>query len=402
MNRSDTLMFEPSAASLEWLDAELANVDATIEEFVDRMIEQMQRDGEWAVPLDENTIANLRVGLKSAFECFLQRVRNPGCRLDKSVFVAHGRLQQIAGRSFSELLSLYRVGGLAAWRSFSTSPMVGRVSTESVLDFGEIVLHLVDELSLAAVEGFNEEQAERTRRWLSRRERLHSLMMSTPAADRGAITEAADAAGWEVPERVRVAVARLPANRPAGSSLAGPSRVVSGSIDGGRRALIVADGDDCESWLIRAAKATSLGSPLAVGPAVAPADAARSAHQAAALLEQLPPRGGGKIELVHCEDHEVDLMLTASKDLARAVANRVLEPLRTVAEPQRTRMTETLAAWLDNPGRPQAMAGQLGLHVQTVRYRLGQLREIFGDVLDDPDSRFELALAMRADVLTKQ
>ena len=30
-----------------------------------------------------------------------------------------------------------------------------------------------------------------------------------------------------------------------------------------------------------------------------------------------------------------------------------------------------------------------------MRYRLNQLREAFGDALDDPDARFELALALR-------
>jgi DNA-binding PucR family transcriptional regulator len=58
-------------------------------------------------------------------------------------------------------------------------------------------------------------------------------------------------------------------------------------------------------------------------------------------------------------------------------------------------MTATLAAWLADPGRPQAMADRLGVHVQTVRYRLKTLRELLGDALDDPDERFELALALR-------
>ena len=38
------------------------------------------------------------------------------------------------------------------------------------------------------------------------------------------------------------------------------------------------------------------------------------------------------------------------------------------------------------------------MHPQTVRYRLARLRERFGDALDDPDARFELALALRSPV----
>ena len=34
------------------------------------------------------------------------------------------------------------------------------------------------------------------------------------------------------------------------------------------------------------------------------------------------------------------------------------------------------------------------MHPQTVRYRLAQLRELFGDALDDPASRARLFLAL--------
>ena len=42
------------------------------------------------------------------------------------------------------------------------------------------------------------------------------------------------------------------------------------------------------------------------------------------------------------------------------------------------------------------MAAALDVHPQTVRYRLKQLRELFGPALEDPEARFELSLALRA------
>ena len=36
------------------------------------------------------------------------------------------------------------------------------------------------------------------------------------------------------------------------------------------------------------------------------------------------------------------------------------------------------------------------LHPQTIRYRISQLRELLGDRLDDPGSRLELEVALRA------
>ena len=41
------------------------------------------------------------------------------------------------------------------------------------------------------------------------------------------------------------------------------------------------------------------------------------------------------------------------------------------------------------------MAQQIHVHPQTVRYRLRQIQELFGDQLRDPDLRFELQLALR-------
>ena len=38
----------------------------------------------------------------------------------------------------------------------------------------------------------------------------------------------------------------------------------------------------------------------------------------------------------------------------------------------------------------------LDVHPQTVRYRLGQLRDLLGDALEDPEERLALSLALRA------
>ena len=42
------------------------------------------------------------------------------------------------------------------------------------------------------------------------------------------------------------------------------------------------------------------------------------------------------------------------------------------------------------------MAAELNIHEQTVGYRVNQLREVFGDRLNDHRSRFQLELVLRA------
>ena len=59
-------------------------------------------------------------------------------------------------------------------------------------------------------------------------------------------------------------------------------------------------------------------------------------------------------------------------------------------------MTETASAFLQHQGNAAEMARSLDIHPQTARYRLARLRELFGEELDDPDSRFEIELSLRA------
>ena len=56
----------------------------------------------------------------------------------------------------------------------------------------------------------------------------------------------------------------------------------------------------------------------------------------------------------------------------------------------------TLVGLARQPRRDRARRPtELGVHPQTVRYRLARLRELLGDKLDDPETRFEISLALR-------
>jgi DNA-binding PucR family transcriptional regulator len=128
----------------------------------------------------------------------------------------------------------------------------------------------------------------------------------------------------------------------------------------------------------------------AIGPTVPWHAASRSLARATATFRLAT---GG--QLVVAEDHLATLLLAADRGLAADLAASRLAPLASLADGPRERLTETLRAWLDRPGQVQAVAAELGVHPQTVRYRLRQLRELFGPRLEDPEARFELSLALR-------
>jgi len=73
-----------------------------------------------------------------------------------------------------------------------------------------------------------------------------------------------------------------------------------------------------------------------------------------------------------------------------------LAPLGRLRPPQQDTLAQTLLAWLQNAGNARQTARHLHVHPQTVRYRLRQLHDLFGEVLLEPDGRFDLEIALRA------
>jgi DNA-binding PucR family transcriptional regulator len=84
------------------------------------------------------------------------------------------------------------------------------------------------------------------------------------------------------------------------------------------------------------------------------------------------------------------------------VARRRLAVLSRMSGTQRLRLTETLGAWLETQGNAVETARRLQVHPQTVRYRLRQINEAFGDQLTDADSRFALEAVLRAGQLRRR
>ncbi len=64
------------------------------------------------------------------------------------------------------------------------------------------------------------------------------------------------------------------------------------------------------------------------------------------------------------------------------------------SEAQFKTLTETPWAWLLRRGRRDDIATVLFIHPQTVRYRMGQLRELYGDRLNDPEGVLAATVAL--------
>ncbi len=90
-------------------------------------------------------------------------------------------------------------------------------------------------------------------------------------------------------------------------------------------------------------------------------------------------------------------MLRADAGALADLRAEALAPLAALRPASAEKLADTLRAWLLHHGRRDEIAEALFVHPQTVRYRMSQLRELYGDRLDDPEEVLHLtiALAMR-------
>ena len=112
---------------------------AHLDELADAVLERFAAGGGPEGAPDAATLRNLRVGARAAAVCFVARLGGERAPADLDLFVAHGRAQQAAGRTLTELLSFYRLGGLAMWeRSTALLPEGAIVVDEALTSGGDL------------------------------------------------------------------------------------------------------------------------------------------------------------------------------------------------------------------------------------------------------------------------
>ena len=351
---------------------------------------------EYARPLEGRFGRDLRAGVEEAFRQFLELIERPGIgrSMGREVYVALGRAEMRAGRGLDVLLSAYRIGARVAWRRFSAAALAAEVPAATLSLLAESIFAYIDELSAESVEGYADEQSLQAGEVERRRRRLIGLLVRTPAPDPEAVAAAALEAGWELPRRV--AAVALPESEPGRWAGRLGVEVLAGSV-GGTLCLLVPDPDapgrrgQLESALTRV--------PATLGPTVSWAEAGRSFARASAALRLCLDGVLPAVGLVPAEEHLTALLLVGDPGLTRELSMRCLAPLEGLGPEARARASDTLRAWLSHHGRLREVAAALDVHPQTARYRMTRLRERFGDALDDPDRRFELEAALRAEAL---
>jgi DNA-binding PucR family transcriptional regulator len=128
-----------------------------------------------------------------------------------------------------------------------------------------------------------------------------------------------------------------------------------------------------------------------VGPA-RPWMSVRSSYYRALRAGELLNESGPSA--IDTDDHLVELVLGADLEAVADLRARVLAPLSALPPNTADRLTETLRSWVLHQGRRDAVAADLFIHAQTVRYRMSQLRDLYGDRLTEPRTVLELTVAL--------
>jgi len=369
----------PAAAVADALEDGL---DRLVEEVIEAVVAAVPPFHEW---LDGDNA--VRRGVDQGLRGFVELLRGgddahlPGQR----TYFDFGRSEHRSGRSLDAVLTAYRVGAQAAWRGMARDGEAAGIDPHVLYALAESIFAYIDRISSATAEGFAHEQSLAASERADGRNRLAELLLRDPPAEPDAIEEAAALAQWRVP--CCVAVIAVRESRPVRELTRRVPDVISARIDGVAYVVLPdPDGPGRE----RAARGVLGSCRAGLGPVVDVREVRESARQARLAL------GLSSGQLVDAREHRVELLLAQDPALARSLAAELGDALALLSPPAQQRLVQTLEMWLAHQGEVRPTADALHVHMQTVRYRLAQLRELLGDRLDTAAGRLELELALRA------
>jgi hypothetical protein len=315
-------------------------------------------------------------------------------------FVALGRAEWRAGRALTTLLTAYRAGARAAWRRIGQIGIRVGIGPQELVRMAETVFAYVDELSSASAQGYAEEQSASAAERDRRRTELAELLLRA-GVEPGRLRAAAEAADWAPPQQLALALV------PATSRYAPPQSgrtAAQAAWRIGPNALPVAHGEltgvivpdpEGPGRTARLRRALA-GRHAVVGQSCPWTELAASVPTTALALRLVGEATLPDEDPAFVDNHIAALLVHQEPPLLESLIRRRLGRLDALTERQRRRLLGTLAAWLDHQGDTTATARSLGVHRQTVSYRMDQLASTLGEDLSDPQLRFELALVLRA------
>jgi hypothetical protein len=369
----------------EWLDEPaLERIRAGLPAIADAVVHAIQREVQgYRRPLEGAFGQSVNTGTVVALRRFIGDEQEAG---SDEVYRRIGAGEYLAGRSLDALQAAYRVGARVAWRQMSDAAAGAGASPEAQRNLAEAMFAYIDRLAGESVEGYTAAQLSDAGDLDRHRRELAELLLSGAAVADAELARGCEAARWPLPRSVACLAVEGPEPERTRRQLSGATLSVrTGEVTG----IVVPDPAALE--LEAAGIAERLGVRIALGPAVG----VDQTHRSMRLARHALPLASAGRPLVVAEERLAEIALHADPEILAALRARVLSPLEGQTPASRARLQETLLQWLRLQGAQGAVAAELGVHPQTVRYRMTRLRELLGDVLEDPEQRFALEMALR-------
>jgi hypothetical protein len=381
------LSFEDAARIAEDLRGHVPGIAA---EAVRRIEERLP---EFVRPHDPRYARAVLLGVECAIGHFLELMADPGASSAEVVefWRQIGAGEASEGRTLDAWQAATRIGtGLAVEQLTGCAERLGhRMSPADIAAIANAALDYLNQVAAFVAEGHADAaaRAEGTRQ--EHRRRLLELLLGE--ASERELHDAAREADWALPRTVAAVALRehgpdtrhpaLPPDVLLGLHLAEPCLVVPDPEGPGRARMLERH---LHGWT------------AAIGPAVAPAEAATSLRPAREALELARQGLITAASPVVAERHMPLIVMMRERVLVEKVIRRRLAPLLRARPAQRYRLAETLLTCLECGFNATEVSGRLHLHPQTVRYRLRQLEDLFGDDLYTTSDRLELHMALHA------
>jgi hypothetical protein len=264
------------------------------------------------------------------------------------------------------------------------------MSAAMIARFAALVFAFIDQLSASSASGHTDEQATAGRVRQRYLDQLTEQLLAGESPE--VLLASAERANWKTPRTLTAVL--LPIDQ---------TRGLAAQLDPGT--LQITDGlpelDPSESWAVvlipdadgrhRKALLAVLADRQAI---VGPSRPWRVVH--ASYQRVVRARALATDSVLDTDEHLVEILLGADPEAAEDLRRRALAPLAALRPNSAGRLAETLRSWLLHQGQREAVAADLFVHPQTVRYRMNQLRELYGERLSDPRSILELTVALGA------
>lgn len=371
------------------LDAMRADLPVVAQQVVAAVIAEVPAYSE---PFRGSMGRNIETAVAVALTGFLESLTGAEPTADRvqQVLDAAFRLgegEARSGRSMDALAAAYRIGTHRAWDILSEVAVEAGLSAPDIARFAGLVFDFLDQLSAVSVAGHAGRLAQDDR--LRERHRTavaHALLAGQPEDQ---IREIADRADWPVPDQLIAIVVPRSTASTVRAQLKSDTLELDADITAlsdwpQHVVLLVPGGAASGPARRREALLDAVAQTDAVVGPTRPWIEVRSSLERAVRVLNLRGEGVAAGGAVDTEQHLADVVLMADAVARADLRERVLLPLADLRPSAVEKLTETLRAWLLHQGRRDEIAAALFVHPQTVRYRLGQLRELYGESLEDP------------------